>query len=115
MRAAEMAFQNGLLPNDDFSEWLFAELPQVCGRDKSKFAIQVFDLLIKYHGPAVKESLWRMGARGPETVADVLDLSFAPPQAKYEFQKAQFAQQDLVWENCALLSRRINRFLITGN
>jgi hypothetical protein len=115
MRAAEMAFQNGLVPNDDFSEWLFAELPQVCGRDKSKFAIQVFDLLIKYHGPLVKENLWRAGARGPETVADVLDLSFAPPQAKYEFQKAQFAQQDLVWENCALLSRRINRFLISGN
>jgi hypothetical protein len=110
-----MAFQNGLVPNDDFSEWLFAELPQVCGRDKSKFAIQVFDLLIKYHGPLVKENLWRAGARGPETVADVLDLSFAPPQAKYEFQKAQFAQQDLVWENCALLSRRINRFLISGN
>jgi hypothetical protein len=115
MRAFELALKNGLVPNDDFSEWLFAELPQICGRDKSKFAIEVVDLLIRYLGPSVKDNLWRSGARGPETVSDVLDLSFAPPQAKYEYQKKLFAQQDLEWENCALLSRRINRFLTAGN
>jgi hypothetical protein len=114
LRAFELALQNGLVPNDDFSAWLFAELPQVCGRDKSQFAIRVFDLLIAHLGPTVQESLWRQGERGPETVSDVLDLSFAPPQAKYAYEKAQFAEQDKIWENCALLSRRINRFLVSG-
>jgi hypothetical protein len=86
LRAFEIAFQAGVLPNDDFSEWLFAELPQVCGRDRSKIAIQVVDLLIKYLGPTLnpplQNALWRAGERGPETLADVIDLSFAPPQAK---------------------------------
>jgi hypothetical protein len=115
LRAFELALQNGLVPNDDFSAWLFAELPQVCGRDKSQFAIRVFDLLISHLEPAVRENLWRQGERGPETLSDVLDLSFAPPQAKYAYEKAQFAEQDKIWENCALLSRRINRFLVSGN
>jgi hypothetical protein len=115
VRALELALQRGLVPNDDFSTWLFAELPQVCGRDKSKFAIEMFELLLKYLGPTVSESLWRMGERGPETVADVLDLSFSPAQVRYEADKARFAEQDLIWENCAPLSRRINRLLTAGN
>jgi hypothetical protein len=118
LRAFESALQNGLVPNDDFAQWLFAELPQVCGRDKSKFSIQVVDLLIKYLGPTLEPSLqdhfWRQGERGPETVSDVVDLSFAPPQARTPREKAQFALQDNMWEQCTLLSRRINRLLMQG-
>jgi hypothetical protein len=118
LRTLEIALQNGLVPNDDFAQWLFAELPQVCGRDKSKFAIQVVDLLAKYLGPTLGPSLqdhfWRQGEHGPETVSDVVDLSFAPPQARTPREKAQFALQDNMWEQCALLSRRINRLLVQG-
>lgn len=119
MQAFEIALQAGLLPNDDFSAWLFAELPQVCGRDRSKFSIQVVDLLSKYlvpaMGPEFAESFWRAGERGPETIADVLDRSFAPGGPKNSYEKEQFALQDNIWEQCAPLSRRINRFLIQGN
>jgi hypothetical protein len=118
MQAFEIALQAGLLPNDDFSAWLFAELPQVCGRDRSKFSIQVVDLLIKYlvpaMGPEFAESFWRAGKSGPETIADVLDRSFAPGGPKNSYEKEQFALQDNIWEQCAPLSRRINRFLIQG-
>ena len=114
MRAFEMSLQAGLTPNDDFSDWLFAELPQVCGRDRSKFAIQVFDLLVKYLGPTLAESLWRDGPRGPETLADLLDRSLPPAQAKNSYQATQFAIQDSVWENCTHLSKRVDRFLTQG-
>jgi hypothetical protein len=118
LRAFEIALQAGLLPNDDIGEWLFAELPQVCGRDRSKFAIQVVDLLIKYLEPSLGASLqdhfWRAGERGPETISDLLDRSFAPPQAKYAYEKTQFALQDNIWEQCTSLSRRINRYLMVG-
>jgi hypothetical protein len=118
LKAFEIALQAGLLPNDDFSEWLFAELPQVCGRDRSKFAVQVVDLLIKYLGPSLGPSLqdhfWRLGQQGPETVSDVVDLSFAPVQARTAREKALQAQQDDMWEQCVPLSRRVNRFLMQG-
>jgi hypothetical protein len=110
LRALELAMQKGLVPNDDFSEWIFAELPKVCGRDRSEFAIRVTDLLIQYLGDTFKTNLWRQGARGPESLADVLDWSFAPPKAaRNVYEKDEFAQRDLEWESCALLSRRINR------
>ncbi|MBC7983018.1 MAG: hypothetical protein H7Y02_04100 [Candidatus Obscuribacterales bacterium] len=114
LKAFELTLQAGLVPNDDIAEWLFAELPQVCGRDRSKFAIQVVDLLIEHLGSSLQEHFWREGERGPETVSDVLDKSFAPPQAKNAYEKTQFALQDERWEQCALLSRRINRFLMQG-
>jgi hypothetical protein len=118
LRAFEIALQTGLLPNDDFSEWLFAELPQVCGRDRSKFAIQVVDLLMQHlqptMGSAIQDFFWRAGEQGPETVADVIDLSFAPPQPKTPREKALFALQDSMWEQCVPLSRRVNRILLLG-
>jgi hypothetical protein len=115
MRAFEIALENGLKPNDDVSEWLFAELPQVCGRDRSQFAIQVVDLLIKHLGTSLQNDFWRMSDRGPETLADVLDRLMSPgsiPTSSYE--RNQFAMMDQAWENCALLSRRVNRYLTEG-
>jgi hypothetical protein len=116
MRAFEIALQQGLKPNDDVSAWLFAELPQVCGRDRSQFAIEVVDLLIEHLGTSLQDDFWRMGERGPETVADVLDRLMSPgsiPTSTYE--RNQFAVMDKAWENCALLSRRVNRYLIEAN
>jgi hypothetical protein len=123
LRAFEMALQAGLLPNEDFGQWLFAELPQVCGRDRSKFSIQVVDLLIKYllpslgppWGPSLQDHFWRLGEHGPETISDVLDWATAPAQPKNAYEKAQFALLDDMWEQCVPLSRRVNRFLIQGN
>jgi hypothetical protein len=115
VKAFEMSLQAGLTPNDDFSDWLFAELPQICGRDRSRFAIQVFDLLVKHLGPTLAESLWRDGPRGPETLADLLDRSLPPAQAKNSYQATQFAIQDSVWENCTHLSKRVDRFLTKSN
>jgi hypothetical protein len=75
-------------------------------------------LLIKYLEPSLGASLqdhfWRAGERGPETISDLLDRSFAPPQAKYAYEKTQFALQDNIWEQCTSLSRRINRYLMVG-
>lgn len=113
-RAFELAVQGGMKPNDDFSDWLFAELPQVCGRDKSTFAIQAFDLLVKHVPTELQDALWRNGDRGAETLSDVIDRSVAPAQAKYAFEKSQFARQDEEWEQCAPLSRRIKRFMTQG-
>jgi hypothetical protein len=115
MRAFEIALQSGLVPNSDFSDWLFAELPQVCGRDRSKFSIEVFELLLKYLHPAMQDPLWREGERGPETVADVLDRSFAPVQAKTAYERSQAVLLDDMWEQCTPLSRRISRFLVQNN
>ncbi|HVF15358.1 MAG TPA: hypothetical protein VNA21_00550 [Steroidobacteraceae bacterium] len=115
MRAFEIALENGLKPNADVSEWLFTELPQVCGRDRSQFAIQVVDLLIKHLGASLQDDFWRVSDRGPETVAEVLDRLMSPgsiPTNSYE--RNQFAMMDQAWENCALLSRRVNRYLIEG-
>ncbi len=123
LRAFEMTLQAGLVPNEDFGEWLFAELPQVCGRDKSKFSIQVVDLLIKYLLPTLnppsaaplQDYFWRTAEHGPETIADVLDHATAPAQPKNSYEKAQYAVLDDMWEQCVPLSRRINRFLVQGN
>ncbi len=113
--ALEMGLQAGLVPNDDIGEHLFAELPQICGRDKSQFAIQVVDVLIKYLGPPLRNYFRREGDHGPETIADVLDRSFsAPREPKSEYEKELFAQQDERWENCAPLSRRMNLFMTEG-
>jgi hypothetical protein len=115
LRAFEIALQHGLTPNDDVDEWLFAELPQVCGRDRSQFAIQVIDLLSKYLGTSLQDDLWRAGERGPETVADVLDRLMSPGSIpRSDFERTQFAAMDVVWENCSPLSRRINRYLTQG-
>jgi hypothetical protein len=115
MRAFELALENGLKPNADVSEWLFAELPQVCGRDRSQFAIQVVDLLIKHLDVSLQDDFWRMGERGPETLSDVLDRMMSPGKnPRSNSERAQFAMMDAEWENCAPLSRRINRYLIEG-
>ena len=116
IRAFETALQNGLTPNDDVSDWVFAELPQVCGRDRSQFAIQILELLITHLGTSLQDDFWRVGERGPETLADVLDRLMSPgsiPTSTYE--RNQFAMMDQSWENCALLSRRVNRYLTEGN
>ena len=112
MRAFELALERGLKPNEDVGEWLFAELPEVCGRDRSEFAIQVVDLLTKHLGTTLQKDFWRMGERGPESVSDVLDRLMSPgrtPRSTYE--RNQFAEMDRVWENCAPLSRHLNRYL----
>jgi len=114
-RAFEMTLQAGLLPNEDLSERLFTELPQVCGRDRSQFAIQLVDLMIKYLGPSLQNSFRRNGESGPETLSFVLDNSYASRKPKYAYEAEQFKRQDEVWEQCAPLSRRINRFLTQGN
>jgi len=114
LRALDMALLAGLVPNDDIGERLFAELPQICGRDKSQFAIQVVDVLIKYLGPSLKDYFRRAGERGPETITDVLDRSYSSHQPKNAREKELFAQQDQRWENCAPLSRRITRFMTQG-
>lgn len=116
LRAFEIALEKGLEPNEDVSEWLFAELPEVCGRDRSEFAIQVVDLLIEHLGTSLQDDFWRLGERGPESVSDVLDRLMSPgrtPRSSYE--RTEFAMMDAVWENCAPLSRRINRYLTQGN
>ena len=116
LRAFELALQRGLKPNDDVGEWLFAELPEVCGRDRSQFAIQVVDLLIKYLGTSLQDDFWRDGERGPQTVADVLDRLMSPGRpARSNAEKAEFAMMDDVWQNCSPLSHRINRYLMQGN
>jgi hypothetical protein len=115
IRAFEIALENGLKPNQDVSEWLFTELPQVCGRDRSQFAIQMVDLLIKHLGTSLQDDFWRTSERGPETLAEVLDRLMSPgsiPTSNYE--RNQFAMMDQTWENCALLSRRLNRYLTEG-
>lgn len=115
LRAFAIALENGLQPNDDLDEWLFAELPQVCGRDRSQFAIQVVDLLVTHLGASLQDDFWRIGERGPETVADVLDRSMSPGrEPRSHSERAQFAIMDQTWENCAPLSRRINRYLKEG-
>src|SRR5262249_33928970 len=116
LRAFELALAKGLKPNENVSEWLFAELPEVCGRDRSEFSIQVMDLLVKHLGTSLQDDFWRMGERGPESVADVLDRLMSPgrtPRSSYE--RTEFAMMDDAWENCAMLSRRINRYLTQGN
>ncbi|HTE42557.1 MAG TPA: hypothetical protein VK629_17185 [Steroidobacteraceae bacterium] len=115
MRAFELALQSGLVPNSDFGDWLFAEFPQVCGRDRSKFSIEVFELLLKYLKPSMQDPLWREGQQGPETVADLLDRSFAPVQAKTAYERSQAVVLDDMWEQCTPLSRRISRFLAQNN
>jgi len=116
MRAFALALEKGLEPNDDVGEWLFAELPAVCGRDRSEFAIRVFDLLVAHLGTSLQDDLWRLGERGPETVADVLDRLMSPGrQARSSYERTEFAMMDEVWENCALLSRRLNRYLMEGS
>jgi hypothetical protein len=116
MRAFELALEKGLKPNDDVGEWLFAELPEVCGRDRSEFAIQTVDLLIEHLGTSLQDDFWRIGERGPETVSDVLDRLMSPGRTpRSNSERAQFAMMDSVWENCAPLSRRINRYLTQGN
>lgn len=114
LKMFDMALEKGLMPNNDLTEWLFAELPQVCGRDRSKFAISVVDVLVNRMGPNLKHNFWRESARGPETLSDVLDSSFSQP-GKNAYEKELAAAQDKVWENCAPLSRRINKFLVQGN
>lgn len=116
LRAFEIALEKGLKPNEDVSDWLFAELPQVCGRDRSEFAIQVVDLLVKHLGTSLQDDFWRLGERGPENIADVLDRMMSPgriPRSSYE--RTEFAMMDSAWENCSPLSRRINRYLTQGN
>jgi hypothetical protein len=116
LRAFEIALQHGLKPNDDVNAWLFAELPQVCGHDRSQFAVQVVDLLSKYLGTSLQDDFWRAGARGPETVADVLDRMMSPGSVpRSSSERAQFAMMDEAWQNCSQLSRRINRYLMQGN
>jgi hypothetical protein len=120
LRAFELALQRGLLPNEDFGQWLFAEIPQVCGRDRSKFSIQVVDLLIRYlspalgppWGPPLQDHFWRLAQHGPESISDVLDHATAPAQPRNAYEKAQFALIDDMWEQCVPLSRRINAYLI---
>lgn len=113
-RAFEMALAAGLPPNDDLGERIFAELPQICGRDRSQFAIQVVDLLIKHVGPPLKDRFRRNVEGGSETLSAVLDRSYASRTAKYAYEAQEFAKQDAAFENCAPLSRRINRYLTKG-
>lgn len=116
LRTFDLALEKGLKPNENVSEWLFAELPAVCGRDRSEFSIQVVDILVKHLGTSLQDDFWRMGERGPESVADVLDRLMSPgrtPRSSYE--RTEFAMMDGTWENCSLLSRRINRYLTQGN
>lgn len=115
LRAFELAMQKGLQPNADVNEWLFAELPQVCGRDRSEFAIRVLELLIKYYGTTLQDDFWRSGPRGPETVADVLDRLISPGNPRSTYEKNQFAAMDEVWQNCTPLARRVNRYLTQAN
>jgi len=116
LRAFEIALQKGLVPNDDVADWLFAELPQVCGRDRSQFAIRVVDLLVEHLGTSLQDDFWRVGERGPETLADVLDRLMSPGSApRSNYERTEFAVMDAVWENCSPLSRRINRYLTQGN
>jgi hypothetical protein len=115
LRAFELALQLGLKPNDDIGAWLYAEFPQVCGRDRSQFAIQMVDLLSKYLGSSLQDDLWRDGERGPQTLADVLDRMMSPGRPpRSNAEKAEFAMMDEVWQNCAPLSHRINRYLMQG-
>jgi hypothetical protein len=114
LQALELALQAGLKPNDDLGEQLFTELPQICGRDKSKFAIEVVDVLVKYLGPSLKKSLRRDGEQGPETIDLLLDRSFSPHRPTNAREKELFAEQDERWENCQPLARRIHRFLDQG-
>jgi hypothetical protein len=114
-RAFEMVLQQGLKPNEDVGAWLFAEFPEVCGRDRSQFAIRVVDLLSKYLGTSLQDDLWRDGERGPQTLADVLDRMMSPGRPpRSNAEKAQFAMMDEVWQNCSPLSHRINRYLTQG-
>jgi hypothetical protein len=116
IRAFEIALQHGLQPNDDVGAWLFAEFPEVCGRDRSQFAIQMVDLLSKYLGTSLQEDLWREGERGPVTLADVLDRMMSPGRLpRSNSEKAEFARMDEVWQNCSALSHRINRYLMKGD
>lgn len=115
LRAFEMALANGLKPNDDVGEWLFSEFPQVCGRDRSQFAIHVVDLLVEHLGTSLQDDFWRMGERGPETLSDVLDRLMSPGRVpRSNAERAEFAAMDSAWENCSPLSRRINRYLTDG-
>lgn len=115
LRAFELAMKQGLKPNADLNAWLFDELPQVCGRDRSAFAIRVVELLIEHYGATIQDAFWRAGPRGPETVADVLDRLISPGNPRSTYEKNQFAAMDEVWQNCTPLSRRVNRFLTQGN
>lgn len=115
LRAFELAMRKGLQPNADVDDWLFTELPQVCGRDRSEFAIRVLDLLIKYYGTTLQDDFWRSGPRGPETVADVLDRLISPGNPRSTYEKNEFAAMDEVWQNCTPLARRVNRYLMQGN
>jgi hypothetical protein len=115
LRAFELAMEKGLRPNADLNEWLFEELPHVCGRDRSEFAIRVVDLLIKHYGTTIQDDLWRAGPRGPETVADVLDRLISRGNPRNTYEKNEFAAMDAVWQNCTPLARRVNRFLTQGN
>ena len=113
MRAFDVALAKGLLPNGDVGDWLFAELPEVCGRDRSQFAIQVVDMLVKHLGASLQDDFWRVSERGPESIADVLDRMMSPGTIpRSNFERTQFEQMDAAWENCSMLSRRINRYLI---
>jgi hypothetical protein len=115
LRAFELAMAKGLKPNADLDQWLFDELPQVCGRDRSEFAIRVVELLIKHYGTTIQEDFWRAGQRGPETVADVLDRLISRGNPRNTYEKNEFAAMDVVWQNCTPLARRVNRFLTQGN
>ena len=115
LRAFELALQQALKPNADLGLWLFAEFPEVCGRDRSQFAIQMIDLLSKYLGTSFQDDLWRDGERGPQTLADVLDRMMSPGRPpRSNAEKAEFAMMDEVWQNCSPLSHRVNRYLTQG-
>lgn len=115
LRAFELAMEKGLKPSADLNDWLFEELPQVCGRDRSEFAIRVVDSLIEHYGATIQDDFWRAGPRGPETVSDVLDRLISPGNPRSTYEKNEFAAMDAVWQNCTPLARRVNRFLTQGN
>jgi hypothetical protein len=48
LRAFELAMAKGLKPNADLDEWLFDQLPQVCGRHRTELANPVVELIIKH-------------------------------------------------------------------